>query len=181
MIVTTEQAVSLLKRGEIVALPTETLYGLAALPEEYEKLYQFKGRPREKRFAVAISSIEMMERFQPEIPESFHQLAEEHWPGPLTLVLPTNEGTTAFRMPDHPKTLEVIAETGPLILTSANRSGEPSCISIEEVDAAFDETLPVIDGGRCRLSEASTILAYTEGNWITLREGSLKPELPTNS
>ena len=177
MRISEEQAVELLLAGEIVALPTETVYGLAGTLDQFDKIYTLKQRPKEKRFAIAISSLDMLDRFEAEIPADFYELTEQFWPGPLTLIVPTNEGTTAFRMPDQKQTLNIIDKSGPLVLTSANLSGQASATTPEEIESAFGEEFPIVDGGKCLLSRESTILTYNDNEWTILRQGAFDAEL----
>lgn len=173
MKITLDEAVALIMRGEVVSLPTETVYGLGALLDQGEKIYEIKKRPEEKRFSIAIATRKQMNLFEPIISKEFEALAHKYWPGPLTLIAPTNQGTTAFRIPDHPLTLKVLRQTGPLLLTSANLSGKKSAISANEVEAYFGEEFPVFDGGSCRCAKESTILEWTEMGWKVIRQGFL--------
>lgn len=187
-----EQAVQILEAGGLVALPTETVYGLAA--DSYnniavEAIYEAKGRAEDKPLSVLITGMEMAELVCNEIPPLAYRLAEEFWPGPLTLVL-KNAGVVApvvtaggqtlgIRCPDHPLTLKIIKRLGrPLAAPSANISGEPSPKDAEAVFAGLDGRIDaVMDGGICSVSIESTIVDLSGSTPIILRQGGLAKEL----
>lgn len=168
------EATRLLKEGKVVAIPTETVYGLAALanhPEAVEKLYRLKNRPRENPLIIHLHDALDLTNYMDEIPPSVKGLTDRFWPGPLTIVLPIQEGvvlpavsaglkTQAFRVPNHALTRALIAQTGPLVAPSANLSGRPSTVSPEQVEEDFGADFPVLDGGRCEKGLESTILVW---------------------
>lgn len=185
-----EQAASLLKEGKVVAIPTETVYGLAAVasnPVAVESLFQLKNRPRENPLIIHMHDASSLEDYVERIPQEAIALAEKFWPGPLTIVLPVREGavlssvsaglrTQAFRVPNHPLTRALIAQTGPLVAPSANLSGNPSTVSPDQVEKDFGKDFPVLDGGRCKKGLESTILVWEEDHFGLGRLGAIPAE-----
>lgn len=184
-------AAELIKDGGLVAVPTETVYGLAAngLDESaVEKLYEVKGRPETKPISLLISSMKQAESFCREIPENAYKLAESFWPGPLTMVLKKSDivprivtaggETVGVRCPAHSATLEIINLSRlPLAAPSANISGEKSPKNAGEVLNYFDGKIEcVVDGGECTVGIESTILDMTAFPPKVLRLGGLSPE-----
>ena len=181
------QAISLLRQGEVVALPTETVYGLAACldqPEAIKRVFELKGRPSTNPLIIHVAKKSEIENYTSQTLPDFYDLAEAFWPGPLTLVLPiltdkvpsivcANLPTAAFRIPAHDLTLEVLASTGPLVMPSANLSGFPSSTSAEHVEQDFGLHFPVLNGGPCQKGLESTILYYQTTSWLMLRRGAL--------
>lgn len=183
------RAAEILRGGGLVALPTETVYGLAARADSeaaIAAIYRAKGRPEFNPLIVHVASLEQAERLA-RFDERARRLAGRFWPGPLTLVLPLREGaaiapavtaglpTIALRMPAHPLMQAVLRETGvPLAAPSANRSGSVSPTSAEHVLASFGEQAPaVLDGGPCERGLESTIVAVRERGWQLLRPGPI--------
>ncbi|HEX6884202.1 MAG TPA: L-threonylcarbamoyladenylate synthase, partial [Planctomycetota bacterium] len=178
-----------LARGGLCALPTETVYGLAARadrPEALEAMRVLKGRPAELTFTWHVASRAAIEPFEALRPLA-RRLVERYWPGPLTLVLrgvpPGLEhvakgGWTGLRLPAHRATGELLAACDfPVVMTSANRHGAAPLTRAEEVAAQFDGALEVVvDGGPARLGEASGVLALGPGRFELLREGLLRLE-----
>jgi L-threonylcarbamoyladenylate synthase len=176
-----ERAAELLLAGEMVAFPTDTVYGVgvtAAQPERIEALLVLKHRPAEKRIPILVADLAQAVDAGWAADERAHRLSERFWPGALTLVLssPTGE-TQAFRAPDHPVTLELIRRTGPILATSANRSGEPDTLGADDVLIAFatqqDELAAVVDGGAVPGGVASTVLDLSVTPARVLREGPI--------
>lgn len=183
-----DQAAAMLDRGGLVALPTETVYGLAADcrdSQAVEKIYLAKGRPEQKPLSVLLTGMEMVEGVCQNIPPLAYRLAEAFWPGPLTMILPSR-GTVApvvtaggdtlgVRCPDHPLTLAVIRRLGrPLAAPSANLSDQPSPKTAQEVLAALDGRVDgVLDGGNCTVGVESTIVDLTGPQPRILRQGGL--------
>ena len=136
-----ERAAALLRDGEMVAFPTDTVYGVgisAAHPERIEALLVLKQRPAEKRIPILVADLGQAVEAGWEADERAHRLSTRFWPGALTLVLATPTGETqAFRAPDHPVALDLIRRTGPILATSANRSGEPDTLDADDVLIAF--------------------------------------------
>lgn len=184
------EAAGLLRAGEVVAMPTETVYGLAADATNaaaVDKIFRAKGRPGDNPLIVHISNLAQLEGVAAEVPAKAALLAEAFWPGPLTLVLPKAEGlppvvsaglaTVGVRMPDHPVALALIEQTArPLAAPSANRSGRPSPTTAAHVLADMDGCVPLIlDGGPTRVGIESTVLALGEKP-LVLRPGAVTPE-----
>ncbi|KAF3362181.1 Threonylcarbamoyl-AMP synthase [Chlamydiales bacterium STE3] len=190
MKVDVNQAISLLLRGDVVALPTETVYGLAAslkAPSAIQKIFDLKNRPANNPLIVHISSLQAITSYVDQTPPHFEELAQAFWPGPLTLILPTipekiphqvSAGlpTTAFRFPSHPIAREVLENTGPLVIPSANLSGSPSSTYYSHVERDFGRDFPVLDGGACSKGLESTILIFHEERWVIARLGALAAE-----
>jgi L-threonylcarbamoyladenylate synthase len=170
-----EEAAAALARGELVAFPTDTVYGLAAGHDHLRKLYVAKDRPKEKRIPVLLSDAANLEASAMVTPAA-RALAEAFWPGPLTLVLVApRRGTIAFRVPDHPVARRLIAASGGgLPVTSANRSGEKDCRTAEEVVAQLEGRVAlVLDGGRTGGDKPSTIVDCTTDRIEIKREGMI--------
>src|SRR5262245_4612508 len=140
MHISLEEAASALKSGLVVAVPTETVYGLAAsidFPDAIEDIFRLKGRPSNNPLIVHVASAKEIAFYVTQQPPQFLKLASAFWPGPLTVVLPVDQvripsvaraglPTAAFRVPNHPLTRELLEITGPLVMPSANLSGKPS-------------------------------------------------------
>ncbi len=184
-----EKAAIALRNGELVALPTETVYGIGvdALNENaIARLRQVKNRENTQAISVLIASIDDMKTWAREIPDTALALAEQHWPGPLTIVLKKKGGvsdsltggtdTIGLRVPDHPFTLEIIKTLGNGIAApSANRKGEASPTTAEEVKSALGHDVDlIIDGGPCTHGTGSTIVDLTGDTPKVLRQGSIE-------
>lgn len=183
-----EVAADLLAQGKLVALPTETVYGLAADATQAQAVhanYEAKGRPDTKPLNVLVDGMAMVERICQEIPLDAYRLADAFWPGPLTMILkgngtlpdivPAGGATQGVRCPDHSATLAAIRALGrPLACPSANLSGHPSPKSADEVLAQLAGGIAaVLDGGRCAVGVESTILDLTATPYRILRQGGL--------
>ena len=188
---TPETAANLIKSGELVAIPTETVYGLGAngLSETaVAKIFEAKGRPQDNPLILHISGPEQIELFCHHIPQKAYDLAERFWPGPLTLVLPARDvvpkrttgglSTVAVRCPDCDVTREIIRLSGvPIAAPSANISGKPSTTTAEHVRHDHDGRIAaIVDGGSCRVGVESTIVDLTEERPRLLRPGGITPE-----
>ncbi len=170
-----EEAAAALARGELVAFPTDTVYGLAAGHDHLRKLYVAKDRPKEKRIPVLLSDAANLEASALVTPAA-RALAERFWPGPLTLVLVApRRGTMAFRVPDHAVARRLIAASGGgLPVTSANRSGQPEARTAREVIEQLEGRVAlVLDGGRTTGGVASTVVDCTTDQIKILREGAV--------
>ena len=178
--------ISLIKAGEVVAFPTETVYGLGAdawNPSAIQKVFEVKGRPSDNPLIVHVSSENQVADFASEIPERAHKLIEAFWPGPLSLVLKKKPevldlvtaglDTVAIRMPDHPIALDFISKTGPLVAPSANTSGKPSPTKAEHVLEDFGPDFPVINGAATQVGLESTVLDLTGKHPAILRPGKV--------
>ena len=188
---TAEIAANFIKSGELVALPTETVYGLGAdglNPEAVAKIFKAKGRPQDNPLILHIAVPEQMEQFCRDIPQSAWLLAEKFWPGPLTMVLPAKEivpkcttaglPTVAVRCPDCEITRRIIGAAGvPVAAPSANISGKPSTTTAQHVFHDHAGKIPlIVDGGACRVGVESTIIDLTETPPRLLRPGGITPE-----
>ena len=184
-------AAELIRRGELVAIPTETVYGLGAdgLNEAaVAKIFEAKGRPQDNPLILHIWDAEQMEQFCHDIPKAAYDLAKAFWPGPLTMVLPARQivprrttgglNTVALRCPDNAVTREIIRLSGvPIAAPSANLSGKPSTTTAQHVLHDHDGKIAaVVDGGSCRVGVESTIVDLTEDRPRLLRPGGITPE-----
>ena len=184
-------AAEIIKKGGLVAIPTETVYGLGAngLDENAVlKIFEAKGRPQDNPLILHISGPEQIEQFCHHIPQAAYDLAEKFWPGPLTMVLPANSNvprrTTAgldtggLRCPDCDVTREIIRLAGvPIAAPSANISGKPSTTTAQHVLHDHDGRIDaIVDGGPCRVGVESTIVDLTEERPRLLRPGGIGPE-----
>ena len=184
----TEQAASMLRKGGLVAVPTETVYGIAASAEDgvaLQMIYDLKDRDYDKPVSVLVTGMDMVEKYCQNIPPVAYRLAEKYWPGPLTMILEDKEvvpamvtadtGTLGVRCPDHPLTLAIIEKAGvPLAAPSANPSGDEPAKTAQEVLDYFNRKIEgVVDGGPCAMGVASTILDLTEEEPKVLREGGI--------
>jgi tRNA threonylcarbamoyl adenosine modification protein (Sua5/YciO/YrdC/YwlC family)/dephospho-CoA kinase len=183
-----DEAARIIKNGGLVAVPTETVYGLCAnaLDEKaVKKIFELKGRDEKKPMALMISGAEDIGKYALEIPAAALILADKFWPGPLTIVLKAREfipenlkafgSTIGLRCPDKKITLELLKKCSlPLAGPSANPSGEKSPVSAKEVLSYFDGKIDaVIDGGESELKEASTLISLAETPFKILRHGAL--------
>ncbi|MCA9293529.1 MAG: threonylcarbamoyl-AMP synthase [Phycisphaerales bacterium] len=185
-----DAAVARLRAGEVVAFPTETVYGLAAdalNQAAIARLISLKGRPDGKPFSVLVADIDAARALVEDWPDRADILASRYWPGPLTIVLPKShavpDAVTAgssnigLRCPDHPVALELIRAFGnPIAAPSANKSGSPEPRTACDVRAAFPD-LFILDAGPCALGTPSTVLLIDDdrGDRI-LRAGALSPQ-----
>jgi len=184
-------AAEVLKRGGLVAVPTDTVYGLAGNgldADAVAQIYEVKGRPAIKPLILLVCDLNAAETFCSDIPEAARRLAKAFWPGALTMVLPRSDtvpdivtaggGTVGIRAPNHPKTLELMRITGlPLAAPSANISDKPSAKSAEDVLSYFDGKIDcIIDGGVCSLGIESTIVDLSSEPYKILRHGAIPEE-----
>jgi L-threonylcarbamoyladenylate synthase len=182
--VTPEAAALALQRGGVVAMPTDTVYGLACDPANaaaVERIYGIKRRPRDLELTLLAASLNDLEE-DVDLDPNARLLAAAYWPGALSIVCPLRHrrwaiprtGTTlSVRVPDHPVALELLRRTGPLATTSANRHGEPAPDTAAGVSEALaDEVDGLVDGGRCG-GLASTIIDCTTTTPRVLREGPI--------
>ena len=188
---TAKTAAKVIQNGGLVALPTETVYGLGAngLDENaVKKIFIAKGRPQDNPLILHISEAAEMENICHSIPKSAYLLAEKFWPGPLTMVLPAkdcvplstraNLPSVAVRCPDCAITRDIIRLSGvPIAAPSANISGKPSTTTAEHVRHDHDGHIDcIVDGGSCRVGVESTIIDLTEDRPRLLRPGGITPE-----
>lgn len=181
-----EKTEELLRAGGLVAFPTDTVYGLGAMlfdAQAIEQLYIVKGRDAAKAIAVLVGDEGGLAQVAKALGAVAARLARRFWPGPLTLVvaahpaLPANLSplpTVGVRMPDHPVALVLLRRTGPLAVTSANLSGEPSATTAEEVFAQLNRRIPLIlDGGKTPGGLPSTVVDCTGSELVILRPGPI--------
>lgn len=170
-------AVAALGRGELIAFPTDTVYGLAVRPGSERLVYAAKGRPERMPLILMAASPAQLEGHV-EVDGRARWYMERWWPGPLTLVLPAvGGGTLGVRVPDHPLALELLRLAGPLLTTSANRHGEPPALEASEVPA-LPGLAGVLDGGRAPGGEPSTVISLLPGLELTvIREGAISSHL----
>ena len=184
-------AARLIQSGELVAIPTETVYGLGAdglNPDAVAKIFIAKGRPQDNPLILHVAQASDMEQLCHHIPAGAYALAEKFWPGPLTLVLPARDivprrttgglDTVAVRCPDSAITREIIRLSGvPIAAPSANISGKPSTTTAAHVLHDHDGKIAaIVDGGPCRVGVESTIVDLTEERPRLLRPGGITPE-----
>lgn len=180
-------AAARLREGELVAFPTETVYGLGANAldaDAVSAIYARKGRPSNNPLIVHVASLEEARALSSHWPDAAQQLAEHFWPGPLTLVvlktaaIPPNVSaglsTVALRVPAHPVALELLrAANIPLAAPSANRSGGVSPTRAAHVLASLGEDVPVLDGGACEVGIESTVVDVSGALPVILRPGGI--------
>jgi tRNA threonylcarbamoyl adenosine modification protein (Sua5/YciO/YrdC/YwlC family) len=178
-----------LRAGQVLGMPTDTFYGLAADPfnlRAVEHIYLVKTRSRHKPLSLLIESIDQAEELARPLPENFYTLARKFWPGPLTLIVQAasrlplkvtaNTGNVALRVPAAAIPLAVMRAAGvPVTATSANLSGASECTSAEGVQQQLGTRIPlIVDGGPSPRSVASTIVDLShEEEWHVLREGAI--------
>ena len=186
---TLEQAVQVLRNGGLVAIPTDTVYGLACAldnPTAIKQLYEVKGRDRNKAIAVLIGDQKQLKLVASHFNRNAARLAECYWPGALTLVLPRQNGlptilssqpTVGVRMPDHTFALSLLRTAGPLAVTSANLSGEENPQTAQDViEQIGDQIDMIIDGGRCAGGIPSTVVDCSTADLRILRVGAIPAE-----
>lgn len=175
-------AAEILRRGGLVAFPTETVYGLGAdstNPKALARLNQVKGRPPDKPYSLHLYSADQVQAFVPAIPPLAARLMERFWPGPLTIVMPgPRGGTLGFRFPDHPIAHAFLKACAvPVVAPSANRSGHPPPTDAAEVLEALNGDLEcVLDGGPTRLGRESTVVEIVNNRVEIRREGAIAKE-----
>jgi tRNA threonylcarbamoyl adenosine modification protein (Sua5/YciO/YrdC/YwlC family) len=181
-----QQAVELLRRGEVVGMPTDTVYGLAADPHQpgaIERLFTIKGRDAAKPIGLLVASVEDA-RAMVALPLYALAWSERHWPGPLTMVaralepLPLGLGdparnTVGVRVPDHPIALALLESYGPLAVTSANRAGGEETTNDKAARAILSAEVGFFVPGSCPGTVASTVVDVTDGKARILRQGPL--------
>jgi L-threonylcarbamoyladenylate synthase len=179
-----DRAAELLEAGAVVALPTDTVYGVAVVgtrPDRLEALFALKRRPVDRRIAMLVADLDQAAEAGGGVDDRARQLAGRFWPGALTLVLPTADGgTQGYRAPDHDVALALIRAAGPLFTTSANISDQPDTLGADEVLIAFatqqDELAAVVDGGPVPGGVASTVVDLSVTPMRVLRVGPIGKE-----
>ncbi|MDP3711995.1 MAG: L-threonylcarbamoyladenylate synthase [Mycobacteriales bacterium] len=186
-----EAAIDVLRRGDLAVLPTDTVYGIAAdafSPTAVRRLLEAKGRGRDLPVPVLVGSWRTLDGLAASVTPTARALVELHWPGPLTLVvraapslawdLGDTRGTVAVRMPLHATALAVLEQTGPLAVSSANRSGQPPASDAAEAERQLGTSVAVyLDAGPSGDPVPSTILDLTGERPRVLREGALDVEV----
>lgn len=187
----TDELVGIMRGGGLIAVPTETVYGLAGngLDEKaVAEIYEVKGRPEVKPLSLMVHDAASMERYCENVPPQAYTLAKKFWPGPLTIVMKAKPcvpeivraggETVGLRCPDHPLTLELLEKSGvPFAAPSANPSGEPSPKNADSVLKYFDGKIyAVLDGGECGIGCESTLIDLSRTPYRILRQGALPAE-----
>ncbi|MFC5832356.1 L-threonylcarbamoyladenylate synthase [Nonomuraea insulae] len=184
------EAAAAVRRGELVVLPTDTVYGIGAdafTPAAVTALLDTKGRGRDMPPPVLVGTVRAATALVDDLGPYGQDLIDAFWPGALTLVCKANralswdlgdaKGTVAIRMPLHPVALELLKETGPMAVSSANRSGAPAATTAEEAEEQLGESIPVyLDGGKTTDNTPSTILDLTTAVPRMLRRGAIPVE-----
>lgn len=181
-----QQALKVLRAGGLVAFPTDTVYGLGALAfdgKAVESIYIAKDRPAEKAIPILIADVDDLEKVAINIPDMARRFASRFWPGPLTLVVPKNPNlpeavsataTVAVRVPDYAVARALLRAAGPMAVTSANISGQPSPVTAEDVFAQLGGRIElIIDGGKTPGGLPSTLVDCTGNGPIILRDGPI--------
>ena len=183
------RATELIRQGQVVAIPTDTLYGLAAdpfQPAAVEQVFTAKGRPPDAPVLLFVDSMEMAAGLSKNLPSSFHALAKRYWPGPLTIVIEASEripaivtantGRVGVRLPAAAVPRAIVgASGGPITGTSANRSSRPECRNAAEVQDSLGDFLPLIlDGGPSQETIPSTVISLRSESWELIREGAIR-------
>ena len=181
-------AAEFIKRGQVVGVPTDTFYGLAADPfnlAAVEEIYRVKGRPENRALPILVNSIEQAATLTRDLPENFLKLAQRLWPGALTIVIQgsnrlplkvtANKGRVALRWPNSRVACAIIEQVGsPITGTSANISGYPSCSNAQELVKQLGERLPLIlDSGDTGARVSSTIVNLEGEDWKIVRAGQI--------
>lgn len=190
----TQEAINVLNYSGIAVLPTDTIYGIhakALAQDAVGKVYQLKSRDQQKPFIIIISSLDDLKLFNISLTPQVKTFLEKIWPNPISVILPCKDEefsylhrglkSLAFRFPNNQFLLEVLKQTGPLISTSANFSGQPSATSINQVTQNFGDKIDIyIDHGEL-IGVSSTVLKISDDNQLqVLREGQIKlSDLPT--
>lgn len=189
---TIHYAADLIRKGELVAIPTDTYYGIAADPfnlAAVDQIYRVKGRPETRALPILVNSSAQAMSLADDVPYSFHKLAAKFWPGPLTLLVKASAhvplkvtahtGHVAVRWPNSPVVSALIdALQGPVTGTSGNLSGMPACSTAMELLEQMGDRLPLIlDAGETPGALASTIVKLEDGKWTIMREGMISEDL----
>jgi L-threonylcarbamoyladenylate synthase len=181
-----DAALKELRSGKLVAFPTDTVYGIGALAFDeraVQSIYEAKGRSEEKAIPVLLGDATDLEKVAASLPPMAQRLGQRFWPGPLTLVVPKRPelpvavsatGTVGVRVPDHPFARALLNAAGPMAVTSANRSGQPSPCTADDVLQQLDGRVAlIIDGGATPGGIPSTVLDCTDAEPRLLRAGPL--------
>ena len=182
------RAAECVRQGQVIAIPTDTFYGLAANPFDcsaVKKIFSIKKRPSNQPLLLLVNSLEMAAELSAGLPFEFYRLAERFWPGPLTIVVEASRkvpspvtartGRIGLRLPSAPIPVALIAAAGcPLTATSANVTGEKECATAQQVSDSIGRHLPlIVDGGAQQAAKPSTVLDLRPNSWKILREGAV--------
>jgi tRNA threonylcarbamoyl adenosine modification protein (Sua5/YciO/YrdC/YwlC family) len=184
------EAAAAVRRGDLLVLPTDTVYGIGAdafTPEAVAKLLEAKGRGRDMPPPVLVGTVRAATALVDDLGPYGQDLIDAFWPGPLTLICKANralswdlgdtKGTVAVRMPLHPVALDLLKETGPMAVSSANRSGSPAATTVAEAEEQLGDAVEVyLDGGKSTDNTPSTILDLTTAVPRLLRRGAIPVE-----
>ncbi len=195
MKISLKEAAQYLKKGEVIASSTDTVWGFLAPfnnAEAIEKIYTLKERPETKPLILLLPRKEEVVKYTSFIPPLAKKVMEKLWPGPLTLVLPANQeavpsyllrggSTIAIRVPSHPLLSPLLALVGPLVAPSLNKSGEKVLETLEEVEKNFGVELPFLYDGTPPNSSPSTLVEFKENSFTILREGAITKSLLISS
>ena len=182
-----DEAVNALQRGELVVLPTDTVYGIGAdafAPAAVQALLDAKGRGRQMPPPVLMPDVRTLDGLARDVPDGARALAEAFWPGALTIIvhaqpslawdLGETHGTVALRVPDHPLALALLRRTGPLAVSSANLTGRPSAVTAQDAAEQLGDAVPVVlDGGPTPGPVPSTIVDATGDRLRVVRLGAI--------
>ena len=187
-----EQAISALQNGGVIAFPTDTVYGIGASldhPDALRRIYDLKGRSPDKPLPILIARVEMLDELSPDVDERLVDLAEQFWPGALTIVLPAADhlpaevrapdNTIGVRLPNHSIPLSIAERAGGAIATtSANISGHNSAHAASEIRDVFGTQIDLIlDGGFSPQENPSSVIRVVDGEIVVLREGVVSAEI----
>ena len=184
-----DRAISILKSGGLIALPTDTVYGLAADPwngEAISQLFKVKSRSELESIPVLLRGVAAIDEIAMDVPGRVRTIAEKFWPGPLTIVvrrksdLPSEISATdtiGVRAPDHEFAMALLKMYGPIAATSANLSGQPAATSAEQVASSLSGMIDlIVDGGKSAGGVSSTVVDFTANPPVLLREGPISLE-----
>ena len=183
------RAAAMIRKGEVVAIPTDTFYGLAANPfdaEAVERIFAIKGRAKHMPLLLLIDSLAMARELAANLPAGFERLTERFWPGALTIVVEASArvpgavtggtGRIGLRVPQAAVAAAIVTQAGaPIIGTSANRTGERECATAQDVEEQIGAAVPLIlDGGASGVTRTSTVIDVRQDSWEVLREGAIE-------
>lgn len=181
--------VDLIKSGGVAVIPTDTIYGIvgsALNPHTVEKIYKLRKRNLDKPFIILISSLDDLKKFEVKLTEKQQDFLTSHWPNPLSVVLPVNNkkfnylhrgiNALAFRFPKDERLVEVLKNTGPLVVPSANLEGEKPSETIKKAQGFFGKKVAFyVDGGRINSSPSTLVKLEEDGSVKILRKGNFLP------
>jgi|SaaInlStandDraft_4_1057021.scaffolds.fasta_scaffold73644_2 L-threonylcarbamoyladenylate synthase len=187
MHIDSDKALRLLSEGHVIALPTDTVYGLAASvyhQKALEDIFTLKQRCVRKPLVIQVGDVKDVRAFSSSLPKGFDSIAKAFWPGPLTIVIDVDISvvpevircglvTTGFRVPGHEEVRALLRKSGPLAITSANVSGEYDARTAEEVESFFGVDFPVLSIDSQSSGVPSTVVGYVDGSWKVFREGMI--------